>query len=243
MMAGMPSQPTGDVPPADGSLPGDSARAWGDRDFGIYVHVPFCASRCGYCDFNTYTAPELAGANGVDRATFAEHLAGEVGFARQVLGDRDVPVRTVFVGGGTPTLLAPDALGSVLERIHRDRAAGIASDANFAAWLADNPWVRSYAAFRSLEHANGGVAWEAWGDSAADPAAAVRACWADRPQECRFHAWVQREAGTQLAAAAVALERMGVRLKGDLPTIVRYVAASKALVQSAGMVATEFPDD
>ncbi len=127
MMAGMPSQPTGDVPPADGSLPGDSARAWGDRDFGIYVHVPFCASRCGYCDFNTYTAPELAGSNGVDRATFAEHLAAEVGFARQVLGDRDVPVRTVFVGGGTPTLLAPDALGSVLDRI--DAEFGLAPGA------------------------------------------------------------------------------------------------------------------
>jgi len=127
MMADMPSQPTGEVPPADGSLPADSARAWGGRDFGFYVHVPFCASRCGYCDFNTYTAPELAGSTGVDRATFAEHLAAEVGFARGVLGDRDVPVRTVFVGGGTPTLLAPDALGSVLDRI--DASFGLAPGA------------------------------------------------------------------------------------------------------------------
>jgi oxygen-independent coproporphyrinogen-3 oxidase len=116
-MAAMPSQPTGEVPPTDGCLPGDSARAWGDRGFGVYVHVPFCSTRCGYCDFNTYTAPELAGSNGVDRATFAEHLGAEVAFARRVLGDRDVAVRTVFVGGGTPTLLAPDALGSVLRRI------------------------------------------------------------------------------------------------------------------------------
>jgi putative oxygen-independent coproporphyrinogen III oxidase len=116
-MAAMPSQPTGEVPPLDGVLPEESASAWGQRDFGFYVHVPFCASRCGYCDFNTYTAPELAGSTGVDRATFAEHLAGEVGLARRVLGDRDVPVRTVFLGGGTPTLLAPDALGSVLHRI------------------------------------------------------------------------------------------------------------------------------
>ncbi len=123
----MPSQPTGEVPPLDGALPEESASAWGERDFGFYVHVPFCASRCGYCDFNTYTAPELAGSTGVDRATFAEHLADEVGFARRVLGDRDVPVRTVFVGGGTPTLLAPDSLGSVLDRI--DTEFGLAPGA------------------------------------------------------------------------------------------------------------------
>ena len=123
----MPSQPTGEVPPLDGSLPVASATQWGERDFGVYVHVPFCASRCGYCDFNTYTAPELAGSTGVDRATFAGHLAAEVGFARGVLGDRDVPVGTVFVGGGTPTLLAPDALGAVLGRI--DAEFGLAPGA------------------------------------------------------------------------------------------------------------------
>ena len=131
----MPSQPPGEVPPLDGALPQESAGAWGERDFGFYVHVPFCASRCGYCDFNTYTAPELAGSTGVDRATFAEHLAGEVGFARRVLGDRDVPVRTVFIGGGTPTLLAPDALGSVLRRI--DTEFGLAPGAELT--LEANP--------------------------------------------------------------------------------------------------------
>lgn len=119
-MPGMPSQPTGDVPPRDGGLPPASLEAWGERDFGVYVHVPFCASRCGYCDFNTYTAPELASSAGVDRATFAEHLAAEVGFARHVLGAAEVPVRSVFVGGGTPTMLSAAALGSVLDRIDAD---------------------------------------------------------------------------------------------------------------------------
>ncbi|HYN56831.1 MAG TPA: radical SAM family heme chaperone HemW [Motilibacterales bacterium] len=123
----MPSQPTGEVPPRDGGLPGASVRAWGERAFGVYVHVPFCASRCGYCDFNTYTAPELAGAGGVDPSTFADHLADEVGFARSVLGAADVPVRTVFVGGGTPTMLAPQALGSVLDRV--DAEFGLAPGA------------------------------------------------------------------------------------------------------------------
>jgi oxygen-independent coproporphyrinogen-3 oxidase len=123
----VPQQPTGEVPPSDGALPDASAAAWGERPFGIYVHVPFCATRCGYCDFNTYTAPELAGAPGVDRTTFAGHLAAELTVARRVLGDRDVPVRTVFVGGGTPTLLPPASLASVLRRI--DDAFGLAPGA------------------------------------------------------------------------------------------------------------------
>ena len=123
----MPSQPDGEIPPPDGALPSGSAAAWGDRDFGFYVHVPFCATRCGYCDFNTYTAPELASSGEVDRATFASHLAREVRFARSVLGQRDVPVRTVFVGGGTPTMLSPQALVSVLAQI--DAEFGLAPDA------------------------------------------------------------------------------------------------------------------
>ncbi len=123
----MPSQPIGEVPPADGTLPEPSAAAFGLRDFGFYVHVPFCASRCGYCDFNTYTAPELAGSSSVERTTFAEHLGAEVDLARDVLGERRVPVSTVFVGGGTPTLITPDALGSVLDRI--DSRFGLADGA------------------------------------------------------------------------------------------------------------------
>jgi 4-alpha-glucanotransferase len=114
---------------------------------------------------------------------------------------------------------------SVLERIHRDRSREIAADPDFKAWLADNPWVRPYAAFRALERANGGAAWGTWGDAAADPAAAVRASWDDRPEECRFHAWVQHEAAAQLGAAARTLERSGVRLKGDLPILMSSQSA------------------
>ena len=82
---------------------------------GIYVHVPFCASRCGYCDFNTYTAQELG--PGVDRAGFHEHLAAEIELAADTLGPREVS--TVFVGGGTPTLLGAEALVEILEAIRR----------------------------------------------------------------------------------------------------------------------------
>jgi putative oxygen-independent coproporphyrinogen III oxidase len=111
------SLPPGDPAPADGSLP-ESARAeLGSRPFGIYVHVPFCAVRCGYCDFNTYTAEELGDRPGASRATYAEAAIAEIRLARRVLGDADLPVSTVFFGGGTPTLLGSGDLASVLAAV------------------------------------------------------------------------------------------------------------------------------
>ena len=117
----MPSAlPSGEPAPADGALPDEALAELGRRPFGFYVHVPFCTVRCGYCDFNTYTAEDLgrtADARGASRATYAEAAIDEIRFARRVLGDIDVPVSTVFFGGGTPTLLAPGELGSVLAAI------------------------------------------------------------------------------------------------------------------------------
>src|SRR6476659_10989556 len=103
----MPSAlPDGDVAPADGTLPADALAGLGERPLGFYVHVPFCSVRCGYCDFNTYTAAELGGpdaAPGASRDTYAEAASAEVDLARRVLGDVGRPVDTVFFGGGTPT--------------------------------------------------------------------------------------------------------------------------------------------
>ena len=79
------------------------------------MHVPYCATRCGYCDFNTYTADELG--PGVSRASYADQAVAEVRLARRVLGEVDLPVSTVFVGGGTPTLLPPGDLGRILAAI------------------------------------------------------------------------------------------------------------------------------
>ena len=114
----MPSTPLdGEPVPADGSLPEAALAELGERPFGLYVHVPFCTVRCGYCDFNTYTAEELGpagGAPGASRATYAQAAVAEVRRARRVLGDRDLPVSTIFFGGGTPTLLSPEDLGSVV---------------------------------------------------------------------------------------------------------------------------------
>jgi oxygen-independent coproporphyrinogen-3 oxidase len=90
----------------------------------VYVHVPFCAARCGYCDFNTYTAAELGG--GASQASYAQTAAAEVRLVRRVLGDVDRPAATVFFGGGTPTLLAPDDLARLLQAV-RDEI-GLAGD-------------------------------------------------------------------------------------------------------------------
>lgn len=100
-------------------LPEESLTHVGERGFGFYVHVPFCTVRCGYCDFNTYTAEELGGGSvrGASRATYAEAAIAEVRHARRQLGDRDLPVATVFFGGGTPTLLDPGDLTAVLAAI------------------------------------------------------------------------------------------------------------------------------
>ncbi|KAF2414995.1 coproporphyrinogen III oxidase [Microbacterium sp. B35-04] len=104
--------PLGEPVPADGSLPA-GARVDPSTDFGVYLHVPFCRVRCGYCDFNTYTSSELRGAR---QDQYADTLLREVDLAAAVLeragGNR--PATTVFFGGGTPTLLPPGDLARML---------------------------------------------------------------------------------------------------------------------------------
>jgi putative oxygen-independent coproporphyrinogen III oxidase len=112
----MPSSlPAGEPVPADGRLPERATASLGRQPFGCYVHVPFCQTRCGYCDFNTYTAAELG--NGVSRGAYADLVIGEIGLARRVLGAAEAPVSSVFFGGGTPTLLPPGDLGAILRAI------------------------------------------------------------------------------------------------------------------------------
>jgi putative oxygen-independent coproporphyrinogen III oxidase len=89
------------------------------------VHVPFCATRCGYCDFNTYTATELGG--GASAAAYADTVVTEIALARRVLGRTAPEVQTVFFGGGTPTLLPAEDLVRVLRSI--DGTFGLAPGA------------------------------------------------------------------------------------------------------------------
>ncbi|MGH3203506.1 MAG: radical SAM protein, partial [Streptosporangiaceae bacterium] len=107
--------PDGEPVPADGNLPDSAHQGRGERPFGIYVHVPFCTTRCGYCDFNTYTAAELG--PGATRDSYAGQAIGEIRLARRVLGSAAAQVGTVFFGGGTPTLLPPADLAAILRAI------------------------------------------------------------------------------------------------------------------------------
>ncbi len=126
----MPSTPPPGLPvPADGSLPPGATAGLAARPFGVYVHVPFCVTRCGYCDFNTYTASELGA--GASRASYAGQAIAEVRLARRVLGPAAGPVSTVFFGGGTPTLLPPEQLGAILSAI--DGEFGLAPGAEVSA--------------------------------------------------------------------------------------------------------------
>ena len=117
--------PLGDPMPTDGALP-DGIRVDPAAPFGVYLHVPFCRVRCGYCDFNTYTSSELRGAR---QDQYADTLLREVDLATSVLGAAGGlrPASTVFFGGGTPTLLPPGDLARMLDGV-RD-AFGLADGA------------------------------------------------------------------------------------------------------------------
>ncbi|WP_033290527.1 radical SAM family heme chaperone HemW [Amycolatopsis jejuensis] len=105
-------------------LPETALTGLGTRPFGVYVHVPFCATRCGYCDFNTYTAGELGSA--ASPRSWLDALRRELELGAQVL--RHAPAAdTVFVGGGTPSLLGADGLAEVLDGVRS--AFGLAPDA------------------------------------------------------------------------------------------------------------------
>ncbi len=123
-----PALPDGEPAPDDGTLPATVRDGASDRDLGVYLHVPFCTVRCGYCDFNTYTATELGG--GASQDAYASTALREIDLARDVMRRADLPERpvaTVFVGGGTPTVLPVVDLARLLDGV-RD-AWGLADGA------------------------------------------------------------------------------------------------------------------
>lgn len=114
----MPGAPlNGESGPADGTIPPERAQLAQSRLFGVYIHVPFCRVRCGYCDFNTYTAVDLPG---VGHGEYSALAGEEIRFASRALehsGMTPPKVSTVFFGGGTPTLLAASQLAEMLGQI------------------------------------------------------------------------------------------------------------------------------
>ena len=126
--------PDGEPVPADGSLPAQAYAGMADRTLSLYVHVPFCATRCGYCDFNTYTADELAGA--ASPSSWRAAAGAELDLAALTLRRTGIEraVSTVFVGGGTPSLLGGAALAGLLaavrERFELAPDAEVTTEAN-----------------------------------------------------------------------------------------------------------------
>ncbi|MCA0380490.1 MAG: radical SAM family heme chaperone HemW [Actinobacteria bacterium] len=118
----MPSTlPEGEPAPLDGLLPSSAADGATERAFGVYIHVPYCRVRCGYCDFNTYTASELG--EGASRSGYAAQVRSELSFGARALRDsgiEDRRVSTVFFGGGTPTLLPASDLVSMLDAVRAE---------------------------------------------------------------------------------------------------------------------------
>lgn len=109
--------PIGDPAPADGAIPNQALVGAEDRTFHAYLHIPFCKVRCGYCDFNTYTANELEGAKQSD---YADVLINEIKFSANAIAAAGLPKRklsTVFFGGGTPTLLPAEDLIRIFQTL------------------------------------------------------------------------------------------------------------------------------
>jgi oxygen-independent coproporphyrinogen-3 oxidase len=104
--------PDGEPAPADCALPTGALAGLGSGPFGLYVHVPYCAVRCGYCDFNTYLPSEVG--SGGDPQSWLDAALAEIALGRRVLGPGAPTLDTIFFGGGTPTLMAPSALVSLV---------------------------------------------------------------------------------------------------------------------------------
>lgn len=132
MLDAMPSLLPDGVPlPPDGSLPADALADAAGQPFSVYLHVPFCRTRCGYCDFNTYTPSEL---RGMSPSSYVTAALLEIELARRALGDDIPPASTVFFGGGTPTMLpAADLallLGAVRDTFGLAEGAEVTTEAN-----------------------------------------------------------------------------------------------------------------
>ena len=97
------------------ALPEAAARVNGDDGtpgFGVYIHWPFCAAKCPYCDFNSHVRHKP-----VDQARFVEAFRAEMETMRGWTGPR--AVTSVFIGGGTPSLMQPETVGALLDAADR----------------------------------------------------------------------------------------------------------------------------
>ena len=113
-----------------------------DPGFGVYIHWPFCAAKCPYCDFNSHVRHRP-----VDQPRFAAAFAREMATLRRRTGPRTVT--SIFLGGGTPSLMEPGTVGAVLEAV----AANWTVPAGIEVTLEANPSSVEAARFRGYRAA------------------------------------------------------------------------------------------
>jgi oxygen-independent coproporphyrinogen-3 oxidase len=141
--------PEGDLAPASGLFTDTEIQGHQSRSFHAYVHIPFCKDICGYCDFNTYTATQLGS---LKQSDFARSLISEIAFSAEILEQSKVPARklkTVFFGGGTPSLLPAADLIAILDSLHN--AFGFINNAEITTEA--NPDTVTYEKFLDLREA------------------------------------------------------------------------------------------
>lgn len=115
--------------------------------FGVYLHVPFCATRCGYCDFNTYTPGQLG--SGATQGDYLDAIVAELGMAVVKHPELARGADTVFIGGGTPSMLGASGLRRLLDGVRN--SFGLADDAEVT--TESNPESTSPEFFEGLAEA------------------------------------------------------------------------------------------
>ncbi|KZY37917.1 coproporphyrinogen III oxidase [Roseovarius sp. HI0049] len=84
---------------------------WQHGGFGLYIHWPFCEAKCPYCDFNSHVS------RAIDQERWRQAYVSELDRYAEMLPHR--VLNTVYFGGGTPSLMAPDVVGGVIEKIRQ----------------------------------------------------------------------------------------------------------------------------
>ncbi len=92
------------------------AEDWRDGGFGVYVHWPFCAAKCPYCDFNSHVSRDI------DHGRWRRALLEDLRYMASLAGPRRV--ESVFFGGGTPSLMPPDTVAALVAEVGRLFSAG-----------------------------------------------------------------------------------------------------------------------
>jgi len=108
-------------------------------DYSLYLHIPFCTHRCAYCDFNTYAGQQAL------IPAYVDALCAEVDWVGR-RAPPDLRLHTIFFGGGTPTLLTPRQIGSILGAIRQ--SLPISQDAEIT--IEANPGTVSEAGLRAM---------------------------------------------------------------------------------------------